>query len=174
MAIINTITNNKGDNVILGDLNLPEVDWEEGTTYSYSGVSSKDRALPLLDSMNKDRYINHVNEPTILRLHDQMKNGDFLHVPVHDVIISNCTNLIQNVSVENGIGNCDRGAVLFEINLIKSVPSLELTYDYRNADWKKVRCTFKEIHSLNKIDSDNPQEFLNNLSSCTVCILITD
>ena len=119
MAIINTITNNKGDNVILGDFNLPEVDWEEGTTYSYSGVSSNDRPLPLLDIMNKHRYINHVNEPAILRLHDQMKKGDFLHVPVHDVIISNCTNLIQNVSVENGIGNSDHGAVIFEMNLTK-------------------------------------------------------
>lgn len=113
--------------------------------------------------MNKHRYVNHVNEPTILRLHDQMKNGDFLHVPVHDVIISNCTNLIQNLSVENGIGNSDHGAVIFEMNLIKSVPSSELSYDYRNADWEKVRCTFKEIHSLNKIDLDNPQELLNNL-----------
>ena len=42
MAIIDTTTNEKGDNVIMGDLNLPEVDWEEGTTHTYSGVSCKD------------------------------------------------------------------------------------------------------------------------------------
>ena len=49
------------------------------------------------------------------------------------------------------------------MNLVKSVPSLELSYDYRKADWNKVRSNFKEIHSLNEIDSDNPQELLDNL-----------
>ena len=51
-AICNTMENNV-DNLIIGDLNLPEVDYEDGSTKPYPGVRKKtDLSLTLTASLN--------------------------------------------------------------------------------------------------------------------------
>ena len=126
-AIINTMSRRAADAVILGDLNLPEVDYDQTTTCTYPGISNKDRSKNYIDNIFNLKYVNHVTEPTLIRLIDRVKAGEFRHTPIHDVVLANCINVIRNVEVSNGIAKSDNATVKFEINATKSIPSAEKT-----------------------------------------------
>ena len=162
-AIIDTMEKKSNDSVILGDLNLPEVDYEEITTHPYPGVSNKDRSIAYIENLFNLRYVNHVTEPTLIKLIERVQNGEFKHTPIHDVILANSTNLIKNVVVMNGIADSDHGAIKFEISAMKSIPSVEKTYDYRKADWDEVRETFISKYEDGVNPENCPQAILDKL-----------
>ena len=154
---------NYGDNLIIGDLILSEVDYEDGTTHSYPAVRNKDRSIPYINCISELKYVNEVEEPTLIRLYDSVNKDEIDHVPIHDVILSNRTNLIKNVIFESGIGSSDHASIIFEINTLKCIPSLGKTYDYRRAGWEAVRYKFTKLYQSNKIVSSSPQDLLDNL-----------
>ena len=120
--------------VILGDINLPEVDFISLNSRAYPGTNLT-RSSTLLERIEDGGFEQLVEFPTRLPIITRVENGEFAHIPVHDVVCSNVEGLVQNVEAVRSVGSSDHIAVVFELNLKAKSTSQQLLYDYRKADW---------------------------------------
>ena len=93
-SLQNTLKNN--DAIILGDFNLPEINWQD-----FSFVESESRRLI---NFTEDNFLyQHVTEPT--------RGSNIL-----DLIFTNQEYLVQNTKVREHLATCDHNMIEFEIN----------------------------------------------------------
>ena len=115
-AILKIMNDSKKDSVISGDANLPEVCYESYNACPYPGVST-DRSISFIEALNHHRFEQHVEEPTLLKMHNKDYKEEFQHTPIHDLILANQSNLVSNVEVTSGIGPSDHACILLELNV---------------------------------------------------------
>ena len=115
--ICELMDNIKGKTVILGDLNLPNVDWD------LLHSNSKGETM-ILDSVQRGFWTQHVDFTT----HNQ---GNTL-----DVVLSNSPELVAGVTDLGPVGSSDHSAIMAEIHGPARVKETqELVPNWAKADW---------------------------------------
>ena len=124
--------------VLVGDLNLPSVDWDQG-------LSSDLTEQLFVDTFNDLSLQQLVREPTHLR-------GNVL-----DIILSDQPANISNIVVDSKHGLCgsDHYAISFNLASIakKKKPVKRKIYNYKQANWESMKAHFSSV---------NWDEFLGN------------
>ena len=110
----------RGQNVIIGDINFPDIDWETGT------AGSKGRAF--YETTAEMFMEQHVGEAT-------HRSGNLL-----DLILCDQENMVTEVATEGRIGKSDHDVVVFKmcVNKPKS-ENLRLLPNYKKAKFDKMR-----------------------------------
>ena len=121
----------KNNIIVSGDFNAPDIDWN--TEYSSQSPAS-DRLLEIIEDHDLSQ---HVKEPT-------RRDGNTQNIL--DLILSNNSNIIENVSVVPGI--CDHDIVLFTVN----------------TSCRRRKSVKRKIYIRKKADSTRIKEELTNLS----------
>ena len=135
---VEEICKNAGANtIIMGDVNFPEIDFKTLTSRSYPGTNLS-RCSTLLEAMSEGRFEQYVDFPTRIPILDRVESGEFLHLPVHDVICCNSAEMIQNVEAAGSVGKSDHVVVVFELNINAKINSKRLVNDYTKANWTKI------------------------------------
>ena len=94
---LNTTINSNKESIIVGDFNLPNINWSNNI-----GVESESHRL--LDFIDDNFLHQTVTEPT--------RQSNIL-----DLVISSQENLVVNTRTGEHLGNCDHNTVRFDINL---------------------------------------------------------
>jgi len=109
---------------LVGDFNLPNIDWE---SYTISGLDRGEVNATLLDAMLLNDLSQFVSEPT------RIDN-------VLDLVLSSDPLGISFCSVGTPFATSDHSAVIFELccqeNLCKTNASNSFVLDYKNADYE--------------------------------------
>ncbi len=117
----------KGTSVLVGDLNLPGINWTAGTTVS----GTESQYLNLFEELHFDQL---VLEPT--------RNEAIL-----DLVLTNDPELLPVVEIAPGFSTSDHNAVVFKINLMKPrefLPSVCVP-DFHKADFEALSIFFSKI-----------------------------
>ena len=114
------VENMNGTNIIIGDLNYPDIDWENGTSGS--------RGRNFFEA-TAGRYMEqHVQEPTHL-------NGNIL-----DLILCDQEGIITSVKTLGRIGNSDHETVAFNITVNgREGEDVKTSWNFRKARFKEMR-----------------------------------
>ena len=121
-ALCNWMAGLTGTNVLIGDFNYPDIDWENGT----SGARSREFYETTADMFMEQL----VTEPT--------------HVSGHtlDLILSNREGLIREVKTEGRIGKSDHDIVTFEMAINeKNEKEKRVRPNYKRANFIEMRAT---------------------------------
>ena len=117
----------KGPNVLIGDLNFPDVDWQNERS------GSKGREF--YDATAEVFMEQYVKFPT-------HSSGNVL-----DLVLCNRENMIQEVKAEGRVGKSDHDLITFEICVGgRKEMKKRLTYNYRKADFAAMRKSISEIN----------------------------
>ena len=113
--------------MLIGDLNFPDIDWENGIAGS-KGRDFYEAATEVF----MDQYVNF---PT----HD---SGNIL-----DLVMCNREGMIKEVQAEGRVGKSDHDLVTFELCVGgKRETSKRRTYNYRKADFAAMRKSMAEVN----------------------------
>ena len=104
---------------IVGDFNMPGIDWE-----SYLCTDAIGRYL--LDFVSELALCQLVKEPT-------------RELNILDLVLCNSENMISNVEVHEPFSTSDHSYITFDMNYPEIDSSQELCFDYRNTDWELMR-----------------------------------
>ena len=135
------------NSIILGDINLPEVDFQNYKTAPYPGTC-QNRSATFVETFCENGFIQMVEEPTRIPIASRFVAGDYKHIPVHDVLTTNEENLVQNISVSEGIGKSDHCCVTFHINVCTKQTSSQLIPNYGRANWEGFRRHLEDFSSM--------------------------
>ena len=133
------------DAVILGDFNLPHIDWQ-----TFTGVERESHNM--LDFL-EDNFLNQlVSEPT--------RENNIL-----DLVIASQDHLITNVIVGEHLGSCDHKVVRAEINTATNiVENKTFVPNFRRGNFERLR---SELSNLSLPATEHVQDlwsyFKNNL-----------
>ena len=115
-----------GTNILIGDLNFPDIDWENGT----SGSKGRD----FFEATTGRFMEQHVQEPTHL-------SGNVL-----DLILSDQEGIISSVKTLGRIGKSDHETVSFEIIVDgKEEEEERESWNFRKARFKEMRETMGQM-----------------------------
>ena len=98
-ALNEWVNDMRGTNIIIGDLNYPDIDWDGGTAGS--------RGRGFLEATQNRFMEQYVTEPTHV-------SGNIL-----DVILCDKEDLIRSVKMEGRIGKSDHDMISFDISIEK-------------------------------------------------------
>ena len=162
--IANIIGLNEKDCILLGDINLPEIDWESMESKGGYGGTSITRSSALIEKMLEGGYEQLVTFPTRFATKSDLSAGRYKWIPVHDIIITNSVAVIQNVceNTSGGIGNSDHIAVSFEIMLPnKKASSTQYIPNYHKADFNSLKESLSEHLWSNLLEPKTANESWN-------------
>ena len=97
---------------------MAEACYESYKACPFLGVST-DRITSFIETLNRHRFEQLVEEPTLLKILNKDYKEEFQHTPIHVIILANQSNLISNVEVTSRIGPSDHKCILFELNTTK-------------------------------------------------------
>jgi hypothetical protein len=129
-----------GNNTILiGDINMPGVDWSRGTADS--------RGRDLLRTVQEEEMAQLVSFSTHIK-------GGML-----DLIITNCPERVVNISEEGRLGKSDHSVIVFEVednirNTIEEITGL----NWRRADMVKMRQELGSVEWEELFDEQDAEE----------------
>jgi Reverse transcriptase (RNA-dependent DNA polymerase)/Endonuclease-reverse transcriptase len=120
LLLCNLLNGAEKNSILIGDFNLPDIDWDKST--------AKNRAdQALLDAAQEANMDQLVGFPTHVR-------GNKL-----DLVLSNMPERINNVQDEGRLGNSDHSLISLEI-AVKTMPAPKQTRkNWRKADWDQTR-----------------------------------
>ncbi len=124
-ALTQIVQNN--DAVIVGDFNLPRINWQYHT-----GLQSESHRL--LNFIDDNFLFQHVNQPT--------RENNIL-----DLVISTQENLVTNTLVGEQLSTCDHNLIRFSITTeIKDKRNNNIQIpNYRQANYKQLRTSLSTI-----------------------------
>ena len=135
-ALISLIKEMRGNNIIIGDLNFPDVNWKNGT------AGSKGR--PFLDATTEMGMDQHVEEAT-------HTSGNIL-----DLILCNQEGLIREVKLDGRIGKSDHNIITFGIQIDdKRQKTQRMRPNYRKANFKEMRETIAKVDWERELDGQD-------------------
>ena len=138
-------TLNNTDAIIMGDFNLPQINWKDHT---YVETESE----RLMHFVEENFLYQHVNEPT--------RNSNVL-----DLVISNQLFLIKNIKVREHLGTCDHNMIEFEINK-KANPQKVPIYvpNFSKANYEELNKALSNItletDNINKVWTEYKNKFM--------------
>ena len=133
----------------MGDFNIPVTNWGDDLT-AHSGNA-------LYENLQESSLHQHVNHPT---------RGD----NILDLVFTTCDNLVNNVNVGSEFSGSDHRVITFDINIdVENSPeSKEKVFDYRRADFEKLRHGLANTNWTGIIESNDAnvawQEFTDKLN----------
>ena len=126
VQLCSLVQNMKENTILIGDLNLPSIDWQLGT--------SDTKGRRLLDVVEDCGHSQLVNFPT----HNK---GNCL-----DLVITNCSDKIISVYDDGVLGNSDHCIIGLDLNVYYKFPTKK-----RSPNWNKVK-TEVIRKSLSEVD----------------------
>ena len=119
--------------LLLGDFNLPNVDWSNPSApIGYDTLSST------FCSISQDYFFHQmVVNPT---------RGD----NILDLVLSTAPDLLFDLGVNEGLGNSDHNSIEFNMKLkiLRPKQSPRIVYDFGSANWNDLRDDFSNIHVI--------------------------
>jgi hypothetical protein len=114
--------------LLMGDLNLPGIDWDSGVIQGGTGTINY-KFVELL----RDCYLHqHITEPTRGRWTDKPSTLDLL--------CSNEEGMVSDIIIDAPIGKSDHSVVSFRFNAyIMEKPRVKYRHHYDKADYDKMR-----------------------------------
>jgi len=123
VELIKTVERNS---IIIGDFNLPEVDWSTGETST--------RARDLVEAVENSLMIQMVDFPTHIK-------GNCL-----DLILTNMPERIAEVCDVGRLGSSDHIMLGLKVQTGHYQPTIKRVKNWRKADWKSIK---EELSTLN-------------------------
>ena len=115
-----------GINVIIGDLNYPDIDWFTGTAGS--------RGRDFFEAASEAFFEQYVTEATHV-------SGNLL-----DLILCNRGEIINTVTMEGKIGKSDHEIISFELGIDeKRTKNQRKSFNYKRANFKEMRAAISSI-----------------------------
>ena len=133
----------QGNVVVVGDFNLPSIDWER----NWSGTA---REGGLIDLVENKFWVQHVREPT-------HEDGNTL-----DLCISSQDDTVAGVEVIEPLGNGDH--FMLEIDLsgpLENSDSMEEIPDWTKADFSQLKAALQEVDWSKELDSMTGKEAMD-------------
>ena len=142
--------------VVMGDFNLPDINWENLDVHSYYNNRNQDdqvrRLTPsekLLETIQDNFLVQNVHEPT--------RGGNIL-----DLVIATEENLVQNVQVGEHIATCDHNLIRGEINISKELDvNDQQIYNYKRGNYNKISQKLSRIDWNILFRDKNPSDMYN-------------
>ncbi len=122
--------------VIIGDFNLPEMDWDKGT--------ARGRTAGLLEAVEDSFMDQLMNFPT------QVKGNTL------DLILTNIPDMFDEVSEQGRLGKSDHVMIFSKISGGGTEEDLKSTPYWRRADWDTMRAVLREgawLRQLRSLDA---------------------
>jgi Reverse transcriptase (RNA-dependent DNA polymerase)/Endonuclease-reverse transcriptase len=120
MLLCNLLTSAEKNSLLIGDFNVPDIDWQNGTAWSRA-----DRGL--LDTAQAANMEQLVSFPTHVR-------GNVL-----DLVLSNMPERIHNVQDEGRLGTSDHSIISLELTVnIKAAPR-QTRKNWSKANWDQIK-----------------------------------
>jgi hypothetical protein len=143
------IAHAKENTILIGDFNLPEINWKEKT--------AGQRGRPVLEAALENNFDQLVNVATHNR-------GNML-----DLVLSNCTDRILSVEEAGKLGNSDHVAI--EIKVMAGIEKTEVKKKlWKKADYQAMRNELGLIDWQSELVHENADKawdkFRNILESC--------
>ena len=133
----------QGNVVVVGDFNLPSIDWER----NWAGTA---REGGLIDLVENKFWVQHVREPT-------HEDGNTL-----DLCISSQDDTVAGVEVIEPLGNGDH--FMLEIDLsgpLENSDSMEEIPDWTKADFSQLKAALQEVDWSEELDSMTGKEAMD-------------
>ena len=139
------ISEMRGTNVLIGDFNYPEIDWENGL----SGARSRE----FFETVTEKHMYQHVKEPT-------HASGNVL-----DLILSDKDEIIQNVHLNGKLGKSDHEIIVFEICVDATRLSEQRpTWNYGRGDYRKMRESLQKEKWEERLEGKDVDEMWKEIS----------
>ena len=120
----------RGTNVLIGDFNYPEIDWENGLSGS--------RGQEFFETVSEKHMHQHVKEST-------HQSGNIL-----DLILSDKEEIIQNVNLNGKLGKSDHEIIAFEICVNASrMIDQRPTWNFGHRNFPGMRDAYEESNGKN-------------------------
>ena len=134
--LIKTVEKNA---VILGDFNLPQIDWTRGVAGRVGGE--------VLDAVEESLMVQLVDFST------QVK-GNIL-----DLVITNMPERVLEVREEGRLGKSDHMMIVVEISVGKNTrTTTQKLRDWRKADWDQMRCRLADKDWISTVRKRGTEE----------------
>ena len=128
---------NQNNSIIIGDFNLPKIDYNQHLAYNPP-------AQMLLDFMDDNILTQSVDNPTY-------------DTNLLDLILVSDPNLVNKIEVKSALGNSDHSTIHFKaaISISKPIPNNKLVPNYRKANFDSIRSHVSKIEGKDVVLSDS-------------------
>ena len=128
----------RGPNVIIGDFNLPDIDWENGQ----AGSKGRD-----FHEVTMEQYMEQlVTEPT-------HKSGNIL-----DLVLCNREDMVNDVKNESRIGKSDHDLITFKMSVATEKARERMSLNYGKANFEDMRAATANINWKRELAEKNVNE----------------
>ena len=133
----------RGPNVIIGDFNLPDIDWHNDQ------AGSKGREF---FEVTMEQFMEQlVTEPT-------HKSGNIL-----DLVLCNREDMINDVKNECRIGKSDHDLIMFKMTIVKEKGKDQMSLNYGKAQFDEMRTATAEINWKEELMAKNVNEMWHSI-----------
>ena len=136
-------------NVIVGDFNMPSVEWKK--------LSAPTKFMPFIKCCSKYFLKQHVKEST-------RPNSD----AILDLILSTVGTNVKNVSVNECLGSSDHSILNFVLDLPSSLKvndTIQRKRNYNKADWHRMNTLLNKVNWDEVFNSSNINDVWFNLKN---------
>ena len=142
----------RGENVIIGDLNFPDIDWPTGLSGS--------RGREFFETTIEMGMEQLVNMPT-------HRCGNTL-----DLILCDKENMVTEVQLEGRIGKSDHDMISFEMCVSKTKEIVKrLLPDYRKAKFTEMRESMRKVNWDRELEGKSVNEAWNSIKGHTKSLM---
>ena len=145
-SLTNWVKSMRGNNVMIGNFNFPDIDWVAGTAGS--------RGREFFEATSEAFFDQHVMEAT-------HNSGNLL-----DLILCNREEIIKMVTAEGKIGKSDHELISFELWIDeKRDKSQRKSLNYKRANFTEMRTSIKNIDwkaVMQNMDTNESWVFIKN------------
>ena len=143
-----------GTNVIIGDLNFPDIDWANGIS------GSKGRGF--FEAATAKFMEQHVHEPTHL-------SGNIL-----DLILCNQEGIISMVKTLGRIGKSDHETLSFKIKIDNEINPLQrVSWNFRRAKFIEMRDSVKSVDWMQELEGKCADTMWISIRGCIKSLMET-
>ena len=125
LTLINTVSNKKGNLIIVGDFNYPSICWKEWEDKRGHGAGGK-----FLNCMRRNLLLQHVTQPT------RFREGQEPHVL--DLVITN-DDFVEGINYTSPLGRSDHVALEIECHVTCSAKPKTTKYNWNKGRYEEFR-----------------------------------
>ncbi len=146
-GLVKIIQQSGPNTIMVGDFNLPSIDWEHGTAAG--------RAQEFLAAAEEKFMEQLVTFPT------QVKGNTL------DLVLTNAGELIESVAAEGRLGKSDHEMISIQLSGGKQVPVAAIQKpDWGKANWEGIRTELAGIDWYTSLENENTESAWNIIKEC--------
>ena len=142
----------KGQKIIVGDFNLPQINWNTLTLNDC--IQHENLEIRLIDFIRKYYLTQHVQEPT--RWRGKNEPG------ILDLVLSD-TDFIEHLNIDAPIAKSDHGCITMDLHLSVCVKKIMKKPAYNRGDYNSIRKCVHDYLVENNTGNDREGENVNML-----------